>query len=64
MRFSLGKAMRYSESSPSLVSLYPPISSVSGGGIRKMVIQIPSIDVIFMGYWMAGQVSTMMSSVM
>ena len=56
--------MRYSESSPSLVSLYPPISSVSGGGIRKMVIQIPSIDVIFMGYWMAGQVSTMMSSVM
>ena len=40
------------------------ISSVSVGGIRQLVVQIPRIDTILMGYWMAGQVRTMISSIM
>ena len=34
---------------------------MSVGGIRKLVVLIPILDVIFMGYCMLGQVSTVMS---
>ena len=51
------------KSSTSLVSLHPPISSTSIGGIRQYVVQIPSIYEILMGYWVAGQVRTMSRSV-
>ena len=64
IRFSLGKALRHRESCTSLVCLFMPISYVSYVGIRKLVVQIFIKDLILMGYWMAGQVRTMMSSVM
>ena len=51
------------DSSPSLVCMCPPISYASVGGISQLLFQINSIYAIFMGYWMAGQVSTMTSSV-
>ena len=38
-----------------------PMSSAYVGGIRKLVVLIPILDVIFMGYCMLGQVSTVMS---
>ena len=41
-----------------------PISYVYVGGIRQFVVQIPSMNVILMGYRVAGQVRTMMSSIM
>ena len=44
--------------------LCPPISSVPIGDIRKLVVQIPIMDEILMGYWMSGQARTRMSSVM
>ena len=52
------------DSCPYLVRLCQPISSASIGGIRKLVVKIPRMDTILMGYWMAGQVRTMLSSVM
>ena len=64
MRLSLGKDLRHRDSCPSLVSMCPPISSASVGEIRKLVVQIFIKDVILMGYWMVGQVRTIMSSVM
>ena len=41
-----------------------PIIFASVGGIRQLVVQIPSMDAILMGYWMSIQVRTMMSNVM
>ena len=52
------------ESSPSLFCLCHPISSASVGGTRQFVFQITSMDVIFVGYWVAGQARAMMSRVM
>ena len=49
---------------PSLMRLFLPITSSSVGGIRQLIVQIPRIDVTLMGYWIAGQVSAMMRSVM
>ena len=40
-----------------------PISSASVGDISKLVMQIPIMGAIFMVYYMAGQLRTMMSSV-
>ena len=51
-------------SSPSLVHLCPTISSASVGGISQFVVQIYSMDAILMGYWVAGQMRNMTSSVM
>ena len=64
MIFYLGGGLRHRDSCPSLMHIYRPISSASIGGIRKLVVQIPRMDVILMGYWMVGHVRTMMSSVM
>ena len=61
-RLSLEKDLRHRETSPSLVSLHFLTSSASIGGIRQFVLQNPSIYVILMGYWVAGQVRTMRSS--
>ena len=63
MILSLGKTLRHRESSLSLLYLCTPISSASVCVIRKSVVQIPRMDAILMGYWMAGQMSTTMSSV-
>ena len=63
MRFYLGKVLRHRYSYPSLVRLHPLISSSSVGGISQFVVQIPSMDTIFMGYWVAGRLSTMRSIV-
>ena len=41
-----------------------PISSASVGGIRQLVFQIPSMDVVLMGYWVASLVRAVMISVM
>ena len=40
-----------------------PTSFMSVGGMSQFVSQIPRMDAILMGYWMAGQMSTTMSSV-
>ena len=64
MILSLGKALSHRESSTSLVCLCLPISSASVGKIMKLVVQIPIMDAILMGYWITCQVRTMMSSVM
>ena len=37
---------------------------MSVGGIRQLIVQITSMDMILMGYWMAGQVRTTIISVM
>ena len=37
---------------------------MSVGGIRQLVVQNTSMDELFMEYWMAGQVRTMLISVM
>ena len=42
----------------------PNISYAYVGGIRELVVQIPSMDTILMVYLIAVQVSTMMISVM
>ena len=44
--------------------LHPTISSMFVGGMRHFVSQIPSMDLILMGYWVAIQVSTMRSNFM
>ena len=64
MRFFLGKSLILREYSPSRVSLFLLISSASIGGIIQLVVQITSMYTILMGYCMAGQVRTMMSSAM
>ena len=63
MRLYLGKSLRHRYYSPSLVHLCPPISYASIGGIRQLIVKIPRTDVILIGYWMAGQVRTMMGGV-
>ena len=60
----MGKVLRYRESYTYLVHMCLTISYVPIFGVRKMVVQIPSMDTILMGYWMTRQVRTMMSSVM
>ena len=62
--FFLGDSLRSRNSYPSLVRLHPTISSMFVGGMRPFVSQIPSMDVILMGYWVAIQVSTMRSNFM
>ena len=62
MRFCLGKALRFRESSTSIVRLCPTITSASIGGARQSVAQIPSMDAILMGYWVTGQVRNIWSS--
>ena len=52
------------DSNPFLLHLCLPISSASVGGIRQFIFQIPIIDETLMGYWIAGQVRTMIRSVM
>ena len=52
------------ESFPSLVHMCLPIIYASVGGIRQLVVQIPRIYVTSMGYWITGQVRTIMSSVL
>ena len=42
----------------------PPISSASVGGIRQFLSQIPGMEAMLIGYWVEGQVRTMMTSVM
>ena len=63
-RFFSGKALICWGSSTSLVSLLTNISYAFFGGMRQFVAKIPSMDEILMGYWVAGQVSTIMSIVM
>ena len=46
------------------VRLCLPIYSTSVGGIRQFIFQIPIIDATLMGYCIAGQVKTMVRSVM
>ena len=64
VRFYLRKALKNRDSCPSLVHLCQSISSAYIGVIMQLVVQIPRMDMILMGYWMAGQVRTMTSSVM
>ena len=52
------------ESCISLVSLCLPISSAYVGGIRQFIVQITRIYATLMGYWITGQVRTMMRSLM
>ena len=54
----------HKDSYTSLVRLFMLISSSSVGGISQLIVQVPRIDVTLMGYWIAGQVSAMMRSVM
>ena len=63
MILSLGKALRHRDSSTLIVRLCPTISSVSISGIRKLVVKIPRMDTILIGYYIVRQVRTMMSSV-
>ena len=60
---SVGKALRHRGSYLSLVRLCPPISSASVGDISKLVVKIPSMYEILMGYWTEIHIGTMMSSV-
>ena len=46
------------------MSLCLPISSVSVGGIRQLVVQIPILDTNLMGHCIAGQGRNIMRSVM
>ena len=46
------------------MSMCSTISYLYFGGIRKLVVQIPSMDMILTGYWTAGQVRNMISSIM
>ena len=39
-----------------LLFLRPSISSASVDIIRQFIVQIPSMDVVFMGYWVTDQV--------
>ena len=64
MRFSLGKALRHRGSYPSLVHLCPPTSYASISVISPFVVQITRMDEILVGYWVAGQVRTLMSRVL
>ena len=61
---SLDNSLSNRETCPSLVLLCMTISYVSISGISPLFFQIPGMDVILMGYWIAGQVGTMMSGVM
>ena len=61
---SLEKAPRNREPYPSLMNLCPTISYKYIGGLGKLVVQIPSMDVILMTYCVESQVSTMMISIM
>ena len=61
---SLGKALMHSESCPYLLRLCLPISPASVSGIRQLIFQISIIDATLMGYWISGQVSTVIRSVM
>ena len=63
-RFYLGKFLRHRESSTPLVRLCLPISSAFVSGIRQFLVQIPIMDKVLIGYWVAGQVRNMMSRVM
>ena len=63
MRLSLGKDLMNREACPSIVCLCLRISSVSVGGIRKLIVKIPRLDTTLIGYWIAGQVRNMMRSV-
>ena len=63
IRFSLGKALSHRDLCTSLMHMCLPISSSSVGDISKLVMQIPIMGAIFMVYYMAGQLRTMMSSV-
>ena len=56
--------MMHREACPYLVRMCLPISSASVGGIRQLIVQFPLIDATSMGYWITGQVRTMMRSVM
>ena len=56
--------MRHRGSYLSLVRLFPPISSASVGDISKLVVKIPSMYEILMGYWTEIHMRTMMSNVM
>ena len=64
MRFSLGKALRHRGSYPLLVHLCPPTSYASISVISPFVVQITRMDEILVGYWVAGQVRTLMSRVL
>ena len=46
------------------MNMCTPISYASVGGIRKFVVQIPSVHSILVGYWVVGQVRTTIISVM
>ena len=63
MRLSLGEDLRHRDSYRSFMHMCPHISYVSVGGNRQLVLQIPTMDKILMGYWAVGQVRIMMSSV-
>ena len=43
--------------------IHPTIRYASVGGMWHFVVQIPRMNEIFMGYWVEGQVITMMISV-
>ena len=64
MRFSMEKALMNRESSPILVNMFFPVSPAYVGDISQVVVQILRIDVTLMGYWITGQVRTIMRSVM
>ena len=64
IRFYLDTVLRQRDSYPSIVRLFPTISSISVGDIRKLLVKIPTMNTILMGYWLAGQVGIIMSGVM
>ena len=55
--------MMCGESYPSLVRLNLTISSASVDGTSQFVAQIPIMDAMLMGYWVADQVRNISSSV-
>ena len=64
MIFYLGKALMHRESCRSFVRLCLPIIFESVSGISQFIVKILRIDTTLMGYCIAGQVRTMMRSIM
>ena len=63
MSYYLVKASIHGGESLSLLCLCPPTSYDSVGGIIQLIVQIPVMDAVLMGYCVTDQVEIMMQSV-